>query len=78
MNRITRILLAAFAAGLCIASGVQADVRMHKLFSNEMVLQRDTAVPVYGWADAGEAVTGSGIKILTSVTEIVIANRLEV
>jgi len=57
MNRIARSLLAAVAVALCIASCVQADVRMHKLFSSEMVLQRNTAVPVYGWADPCEAVS---------------------
>lgn len=33
-----------------------ADVRLPSPFSNHMVLQHNTAVPVWGWADAGEAV----------------------
>lgn len=42
-------LLAAFCA--------QADVKLHNLFTDHMVLQRDIAVPVWGWADEGEKVT---------------------
>ena len=34
-----------------------ADVKMPALFSDHMVLQREMVVPVWGWADAGEAVT---------------------
>ena len=35
----------------------QAEVRLHHLFTDHMVLQRDKAVPVWGWADDGEEVT---------------------
>lgn len=35
----------------------QADVKLHNLFTDQMVLQRDIAVPVWGWADDGEKVT---------------------
>ena len=35
----------------------QADVKLHNLFTDHMVLQRDIAVPVWGWADDGEQVT---------------------
>ncbi len=34
-----------------------ADVRLPNVFSDNMVLQRDQPVPVWGWADAGEEVT---------------------
>jgi sialate O-acetylesterase len=34
-----------------------ADVRMPALFGDHMVLQQDSKIPVWGWADAGEAVT---------------------
>lgn len=37
----------------------QADVRLPAIFSDHMVLQRDATVPVWGWADPGEAVTVS-------------------
>ena len=35
----------------------QADVRLPHVFANDMVLQRDVAIPVWGWADPGEKVT---------------------
>jgi sialate O-acetylesterase len=36
--------------------GASADVRLPSLFSEHAVLQGGTAVPVWGWADAGEKV----------------------
>jgi len=36
---------------------VQADVKLHGLFTDNMVLQRNASVPVWGWADNGEKVT---------------------
>jgi sialate O-acetylesterase len=48
--------LVAFAfAGLT----ARAEVRLSALFSNHAVLQRDAAVPVWGWASPGEEVTVS-------------------
>ncbi len=44
-------------AGLCLVQGAAADVRVPPAFSDHMVLQRDMAVPVWGEAAAGEAVT---------------------
>jgi sialate O-acetylesterase len=35
----------------------RADVKLHGLFTDHMVLQRGIAVPVWGWADEGERVT---------------------
>src|SRR5688572_10644856 len=35
----------------------QAEVKLHNLFSDGMVLQRDTTVPIWGWADNDEQVT---------------------
>lgn len=46
-------LFAAFFA----AATLRADVRLPKTFSDNAVLQRDIPVKVWGWADAGEAVT---------------------
>jgi sialate O-acetylesterase len=43
--------------GLCLVTSANADVRLHRLFTDHMILQRDTAVPVWGWADPGERVT---------------------
>lgn len=35
---------------------LRADVRLPAIFSDHMVLQRETTVPVWGWADPGERV----------------------
>jgi len=35
----------------------RADVRLPAIFGSHMVLQQDTKIPVWGWADPGEAVT---------------------
>jgi sialate O-acetylesterase len=45
--------------GLCLGQppGACAEVKLHGLFSDHMVLQRDMKVPVWGTADPGEAVT---------------------
>ncbi|HJT78545.1 MAG TPA: sialate O-acetylesterase, partial [Gemmataceae bacterium] len=50
------VLLAAVSA-VALAAPARADVRLPKVFSDHMVLQRDAAVPVWGWADPGEEVT---------------------
>lgn len=41
------------------ATMVRADVRLPAVFSEHMVLQRNAAAPVWGWAEPGEAVTVS-------------------
>ncbi|HEY8964811.1 MAG TPA: sialate O-acetylesterase, partial [Candidatus Methylacidiphilales bacterium] len=48
---------------------LRADVRMPALFGDHMVLQRDLAIPVWGWADPGEAVAvtlGTGANAATA------------
>ena len=40
-------------------SSVVAEVSLAKMFSDQMVLQADAVVPVWGWADAGEEVSVS-------------------
>ncbi len=41
-----------------VASGSsQADVRMPAILGSHIVLEQDIKIPVWGWADAGEAVT---------------------
>ncbi len=46
---------------ICIAAGLMspaiADVKLSNVFGDHMVLQRDTKVNVWGWADSGEKVT---------------------
>ena len=49
-----RLLLAATA--LVFAVSVRAEVRLPNLFSSHMVLQRDTPVEIWGWADKGESI----------------------
>ncbi len=54
-----KLLIAALAAMCIIAAGcpAMAAVKMPAVFSENMVLQADMPVPVWGWATAGEKVT---------------------
>ena len=52
-------ILLPFLTFLAASGFSHADVRLPAVFSDHMVLQRDTAVPVWGWADPGEQVTVS-------------------
>lgn len=47
---------AALFATVCVASA-QAEIRVSRLFSPHMVLQREMPVPIFGMADPGEKVT---------------------
>ncbi|MGA2867493.1 MAG: sialate O-acetylesterase [Verrucomicrobiota bacterium] len=49
------LILCAFA--IAIAIPATAEVRLPRIFTDNMVLQRDLPVRVWGWADAGEAVS---------------------
>ena len=40
-----------------LAAAASAEVKLAGVFGDHMVLQRDVALPVWGWADPGEAVT---------------------
>src|SRR4030095_10972123 len=53
---IPKKFLSTIVAGL-IGCSLQADVRLHGLFTDNMVLQRGASVPIWGWADDGETVT---------------------
>lgn len=53
MKKFTIIL---FFLGLAVNLAI-ADVRLPKVFSDNMVLQRDMRVPIWGWADPGEKIT---------------------
>jgi sialate O-acetylesterase len=58
MRERNRILLLSFpvvAFGTTISSA-RADVQLHPLFTDHMVLQRATTIPVWGKADPGERV----------------------
>jgi len=51
----------ALVLGICLlaAPGSQAAVRVAKVFGDNMVLQQELPIAVWGWADAGEQVTVS-------------------
>ncbi|NOX53781.1 MAG: 9-O-acetylesterase, partial [Planctomycetes bacterium] len=42
---------------LVFSTAARADVKVPALFGDHMVLQQKSAIPVWGWADPGEAVT---------------------
>ena len=44
---------------LCLSQLGLADVKLPPVIGSGMVLQREMAVPVWGWAEAGEEVTVS-------------------
>ena len=57
------------AAILTLAIQASADVRLPAIFGNEMVIQRETEAPIWGWADPGERVAveipGAPVKLDT-------------
>ncbi len=61
LRRFSRICFAGLLVGwltlAVLQPNVHGDVRMPALFTDHMVLQRDQADPVWGWAEAGEKVT---------------------
>ncbi|WP_111642558.1 sialate O-acetylesterase [Marinimicrobium alkaliphilum] len=56
MQKFTLLALFGVYAAALLPNPLMADVRLPQLVSDGMVLQRDTPVPVWGWADPGEAV----------------------
>lgn len=42
---------------MMLVTSLQAEVRLPKIFTDNMMLQRDSAIRVWGWANPGEAVT---------------------
>lgn len=58
---MTRRVSAIVAVGLWAAfgAGVQAEVKLPKVFGSHMVIQRDQPVVIWGWADPGEKVSVS-------------------
>src|SRR5688572_18887889 len=56
---------------LPFAPMTHSDVRLPSLFTDNMVLQRDVAAPIWGWADAGEQITIeiNGKKIQTTAKD---------
>lgn len=66
--RYCRVGLFVFVFALFALGLAQADVRLCKVFSDHMVLQRNKPVPVFGAADAGEKVAVSFNGRTVSVT----------
>ena len=56
-SKIVRCCLVAATGLLLVVSSAQANVRMPAVISNNMVLQKDIPLPIWGWADGGEEVT---------------------
>ncbi len=56
------------AAILLFASPIFADVRLPKILGSNMVLQRQSEVKIWGWADPGEAVSIKGDWQTTAAT----------
>lgn len=50
---MTRMLL---IFTLLLSPVISADIRLPKLIGEGMVLQRDTKIPLWGWAEPGEQV----------------------
>ncbi len=51
-----RPLFSVIAFVLCIGSLAAGEMRLAQIFQDNMVLQRDAPVPVWGWADPGTTV----------------------
>ncbi|NQZ58105.1 MAG: sialate O-acetylesterase, partial [Lentisphaeraceae bacterium] len=49
-----------FTAITALSASAMADIKPARLFSDNMVIQRETKAPVWGWADAGEEISVSG------------------
>jgi sialate O-acetylesterase len=56
-NRCHKTRLVLLVSAIASAMPAVADVRMPKIFTDNMMLQRDMPVRVWGWADPGEAVS---------------------
>ncbi|MEY4886142.1 MAG: hypothetical protein RL151_1451, partial [Bacteroidota bacterium] len=57
MVKFSSVRPLVFAAFLLVANAADAAVRLPRIFSDGMVLQRGRPVPVWGWSDRDETVT---------------------
>ena len=55
--KLLRWCLRGAAGALLGVSVAQADVKLPEVISDNMVLQKDITLPIWGWADPGEEVT---------------------
>jgi sialate O-acetylesterase len=60
MNKMILKRFIVAVMGVVTAAMAIADVKPAGLFVNNMVIQRETQAPVWGWADVGEEVTVTG------------------
>src|SRR5258705_9094823 len=56
-HRFGRLFVCPAVPSLTAVSTIRADVKLHPLFTDHMVLQRATSIPVWGTADPGETVS---------------------
>src|SRR5579862_6874168 len=57
MRRFSMLFLAVCLAGASHSASSRADVRLPAIIGNNMVLQADKPLPIWGWAEPGEDVT---------------------
>ena len=57
MKKLSIAVAAALALCVAIAPPARADVELAGLFTDNMVLQRNSEAPIWGYADPGEEVT---------------------
>lgn len=55
-NRCLSIVLALFAVIITDATNSQAEVKLPAIFSDGMVIQRESRANIWGWADPGEKI----------------------
>ncbi len=57
MSSARRFALLTSVIVMTLATAVEANVRVPAVIGNNMVLQKDIPLPIWGWADPGEEVT---------------------
>ena len=61
---VSRLVVLAIVLVLSAAGAAFADVRLPAVIGDNMVLQQQTAVPIWGWAEPDEKVTIRKLAIL--------------
>jgi len=59
MQKLNYLLVFAllFLTGVCLPSQASASIKLPSLIGNNMVLQQNAVINVWGWADAGEVIS---------------------
>jgi sialate O-acetylesterase len=68
MRKVTMATLVLVAVAAWQTPRAEAEVKLHGLFTDNMVLQRDMKVPIWGTADPGEQITVSLSFVATTST----------